>query len=160
MEGIVMKVKRLLLFLFLIFVLFLVSCQHEDDTLDKVINSQDTLSVKNSEDYSDFQNDLVYRDYGTGIRLTSNSSVTISQLDLELKDETAIICAINLENNEVIKISDYQPNQFISFSPVIDGIYKLIAIISNGEQRDLTPIALVETTTSIDDNPSGLILLQ
>ena len=155
-----MKVKRLLLFLFLIFVLFLVSCQHEDDTLDKVINSQDTLSVKNSEDYSDFQNDLVYRDYGTGIRLTSNSSVTISQLDLELKDETAIICAINLENNEVIKISDYQPNQFISFSPVIDGIYKLIAIISNGEQRDLTPIALVETTTSIDDNPSGLILLQ
>jgi hypothetical protein len=59
----------------------------------------------------------------------------------------------------VIKISDYQPNQFISFSPVLDGIYKLIAVISTGEQRDLTPIALVETTSSIDDNTSGLIFL-
>ncbi|MDF2514528.1 MAG: hypothetical protein K0S04_4394 [Herbinix sp.] len=153
-----MKVKKLLPFL--LFVLFFVSCQHKDNTPDKLINSEDTLLLENSEDYSDCQNDLVYRDYGTGIWLSSNSSVTISQLDLELKDETAVICAFNLENNEVIKILDYQPNQFISFSPVLDGIYKLIAVISTGEQRDLTPIALVETTSSIDDNTSGLIFLQ
>ena len=70
-----MKVKKLLLLL--LFVLFLVGCQHKENNLDKVVFSQDTLSVKNSEDYSDCQNDLVYRDYDTGEQrdLTSNDLV-------------------------------------------------------------------------------------
>lgn len=174
-----MKTKKplLLLLFILLFTLFPAGCQHKATTLDKVVIAQETLSVKNpikdldrqkdldwqndldQQNDLDRQNDLVYRDYGTGIQLSPNSSLTISQLDLDLKEETAIICAVNLANNEVIKISDYQPNQSISFSPVTEGVYQLIALISTGEQRDLTLNALVKKAITKEANTDGFILL-
>jgi hypothetical protein len=160
-----MKVKRILL---LLFVLFLAGCHNKDNdnNLDSVVSTpenrtQETLSIKLSKDYSNCQNDLVYRDYGTGVHLTSHSSLTINQLDLELQnDETAIICAVNLENYEVIKISDYKPNQYIVFKPITDGVYQLIAVISSGELRDLTPNAFAATALTQEDTTAGFILLQ
>ncbi len=160
-----MKVKRILL---LLFVLSLVGCQNKDndnnpDTIVSIKEAltQEALSVKLSKDDSNCQNDLVYRDYGTGVQLTSHSSLTINQLDLELQDdETAIICAIHLENHEVIKISDYKPNQYIVFKPITDGVYQLIAVISNGEIRDLTPNAVATTALTQEDTTAGFILLQ
>ncbi|HHV08930.1 MAG TPA: hypothetical protein GXX75_01450 [Clostridiales bacterium] len=154
------QVKKLLTFFLFIFILLPVGCQRKGGDLDQVSTVDGIVSVTGSvDDYSDIQNDLVYRDYGTGIRLSSNSKLTISQLDLGLEDETAIICAVNLENNEVIKLSDYEPYQDISFTPVSDGVYQLIAEISTGERRDLTPGAMVETTATEADN-NGFILLQ
>ena len=160
--GIRMKTKKplLLLLLVLLFALFPVGCRYKDTPPDKAVITKETLSVKNSNMDLVRQNDLVYRDYGTGIRLSANSSLTIPELDLELKEETAIICAVNLLNNEVFKISDYQPNQTISFSSFTDGVYQLIALISTGEQRDLTLNALVKKTITTEDNANGFILLQ
>jgi hypothetical protein len=51
----------------------------------------DTMSLDN-------QNDLVYRDYGTGLKLSNTSTLTIPQLDLNLGDDTADIYAIDLEH--------------------------------------------------------------
>jgi len=108
----------------ILFTLLLLGCQRKEADVKSDLISNDTTSVTKNEDYptpvtnnaeyissvnnnndysdkndySDILNDLLYRDYGTGIKLSGNSKLVISQLDLGLKDETAIIYAINLEN--------------------------------------------------------------
>ncbi len=147
------------LFIVIVFILLLVGCQRKEVDTKLDLISNDITSVTNNDDSSDNQNDLVYRDYGTGIKLSSSSKLIISQLDLSLKDETAIIYAINLENSEVIKLFDYHPNQDISYTPGSDGVYNIIAELSNGETIDLTPKAMVETTYT-EEKDSGLIPLK
>ncbi|GEM_PF-686560 len=146
------------LFIVIVFTLLLVGCQRKEGATETDLISNDITSVTYNDDYSDSQNDLLYHDYGTGIKLSSNSKLIISQLDLGLKDETAIIFAYNLENSEVIKLYDYQPNQDISYTPDLDGVYKIIAELSNGETIDLTPKAAVETTYTVE-NSNGIISL-
>ncbi|MHB8132307.1 MAG: hypothetical protein ACYDEX_25420 [Mobilitalea sp.] len=143
----------------IILILLLVGCQKiennsKTDTLDN-----DTNAITINTNNSDIQNDLVYHDYGTGIKLSVNSKLIIKQLDLNLKDETAIISAINLENMEAIKLYDYQPNQDITYTPASDGVYKIIAEITNSEIIDLTPKAIIETSCS-EENSGGFITLQ
>lgn len=137
------------LFIVIVFTLLLVGCQTKEGNPEKDLFSNDIISVTNNDYDSDNQIDLVYHDYGTGIKLTSNSKLIISDLNLSLKDETAIIYIINLENSEVIKLFDYQPNQDISYTPDSDGVYNIVAEISNGETIDLTPEAMIETTYNI-----------
>lgn len=149
--------KKLLIVV--VFTLLLVGCQRKEENTEKYLFSNDITSVTNNDDYSESQNDLVYHDYGTGIKLSSNSKLIISQLNLSLKDETAIIFAINLENSEVIKLYDYQPNQDIVYSPASDGVYNIVAELSNGETIDLTSKAMLDTTYTVKNN-SGFIQLQ
>lgn len=101
---------------------------------------------------TDNQHDLLYWDYGTGIKLSSNSTLKITQLNLNLKDETATIYAMNLKDYEVIKLYDYQPYQDISYTPVSTGIYKIIARLSTGDIIDLTSDAFVETSLIEENN--------
>ena len=143
------------LFIVIVFTLLLVGCRRKEGNTETDLISYDINTVTNNYDYSNTQNDLVYHDYGTGIKLSSNSKLIISQLDLSLKDETAIIYAINLENSEVIKLYDYQPNQNISYTPDSEGVYNIVAELSNGETIDLTPKALVESAGSDSDHGSN-----
>ncbi|MDF2586663.1 MAG: hypothetical protein K0S41_504 [Anaerocolumna sp.] len=53
---------------------------------------------------------------------------------------------MNLKENEVIKLYDYQPYRDISYTPVSTGIYIIIARLSTGDIIDLTPNSFVETT--------------
>ncbi len=145
-------------FVVIICILLLVGCQGKQLTMDQNSTSPSTTTVAVTNDYSDSQNDLVYHDYKTGIQLSSNSTLTISQLDLDLKEETATIYAINLENNAVIKLYDYQSNQDILFTPALDGVYIIVADLSNGETIDLTPNALVDTSYSVETT-NGLLPL-
>lgn len=149
--------KKLLIVI--VIVTLLVGCQRKEGDTETDLLSNEITTVANNDDNSDNQNDLVYHDYGTGIKLSSNSKLIISQLNLNLKDETAIILAINLENREVIKVCDYQPNHDISYTPDSDGVYNIVAELSNGETIDLTPKAMVETTYT-EENSSGFIPLQ
>jgi hypothetical protein len=103
------------------------------------------------------QNDLVYHDYGTGIKLYTNSKLIIKQLNLNLEDESASIYIINLENNEAFKLYDYQPNNDVSYIPECDGVYNIVAKISSGYIIDLTPKAIVENSF-YDDKTNGFIL--
>lgn len=146
------------LFIVIVFTLLLVASQRIEDNTEPESISNDITFVTSNDDYSDSQNDLVYHDYGTGIKLSSNSKLIISQLNLNLMDETAIILAINLENSKAIKIYDYQPDQDIFYTPASDGVYNIVAELSNGETIDLTPKAMVETTYT-EENSNGLILL-
>ena len=130
----------------IILTLLLVGCQRIENNTKTVTSDNDTNAITINTKNPDIQNDLVYYDYGTGIKLSNNSKLIIKQLDLNLKDETAIISAVNLENMEAIKLYDYQPNQDISYTPDSNGVYKIIAEISNGERIDLTPRAMIETT--------------
>lgn len=100
-----MKVKSLLLLL--LFVLLLVGCQHKENPLDKVVFSRDTLSVKNSKDYTDCQNDLVYRDYDTGVQrdLTPND---LFETPLTTEDNT----------NGFMFLQEKQKNNSKIFSPI------------------------------------------
>lgn len=169
----------------ILFTLLLLGCQRKEADVKSDLISNDTTSVTKNEDYptpvtnnaeyissvnnnndysdkndySDILNDLVYRDYGTGIKLSGNSKLVISQLDLGLKDETAIIYAINLENGEAIKLYDYKAKHDIYYTPASDGIYSIVAKLSNGEIIDLTPKAMVEGINS-DESGSGLIPLK
>lgn len=150
--------KKLLFILF--FSLMLAGCKSKDGSnmeADQTVH--DLTGVSSLDEYSDHQNDLVYRDYGTGLKLSDNSKLTITQPNLNLKDETATIYAINLVDGEMITLCDYHPNQVISFTPESDGVYQIIAEISNGEIMDLTPNASVVTTYSVDE-ADGFILLQ
>lgn len=122
------------------------------------ISTNVITTVTNKDGHSYKQDDLVYRDYDTGIKLSSNSKLIISQIDLNLENETAIIYAINLENSEAIKLYDYHPNQVISYVPDSDGIYIIVAELSDGEIIDLTPKAI--ETTNLEEDSGGYILLQ
>jgi len=146
------------LFIVIVFTLLSVACQTKEDNTDTVLISNDITSVTSKDDYSDIQKDLVYYDYGTCIKLKGNSKLIISRLNLYLIDETAIIFAVNLENSEIFKLYNYQPNQDISYTPDSDGVYKIVAELSNGETIDLTPKAMVETTYT-EENGSGIIQL-
>jgi len=152
----------------IVFALFLVACQRKEvgvkldllsNDMTSVTNNDYIASITNNDDYSIIQNDLVYRDYGTGIKLSRNSKLIISQLDLGLKDENATIYAINLENGELIELCDYQPNHDINFIPDLDGVYKIVAEVSDGQIIDLTPKAMVEGVNS-EENTGGLIPLK
>ena len=147
------------LFIVIVLTLLLVVCQSTEINTEADFIANDITPVTNNDDSSDSQNDLVYHDYGTGIDLSSNSTLMISQLDLNLKGETAIIYAFNLENSDVIKLYDYHDNQVISFTPDSDGVYIIIAELSNGETIDLTSKAMVGTTAT-EENNSNFIPLQ
>ncbi|NLC20167.1 MAG: hypothetical protein GX757_13315 [Clostridiales bacterium] len=135
------------------------SVTKNEDYPTPVTNNSEYISSVNNNDYSDILNDLLYRDYGTGIKLSGNSKLVISQLDLGLKDETAIIYAINLENGEAIKLYDYKAKHDIYFTPASDGVYMIVAKLSNGEIIDLTPKAMVEGINSVESG-SELIPLK
>lgn len=98
----------------IILTLLLVGCQRIENNTKTVTSDNDTNAITINTKNPDIQNDLVYYDYGTGIKLSNNSKLIIKQLDLNLKDETAIISAVNLENMEAIKLYDYQPNRLTS----------------------------------------------
>jgi hypothetical protein len=127
-----------------------------DNTMSNSTNN--SIGIISRIDYSDIQNDLVYHDYGSGIKITNNSKVIIKQLNLDLNDETAVIYVINLETNYALKLYDYKPNQNILYTPYSDGVYKIIAETSNGKIIDLTPMAGVETALT-ENNTGGFILL-
>lgn len=146
------------LFIVILVSLLLAGCQRKEDNIETDLNSNNITSITNNDDYSDSQNDLVYRDHGTGIELSSKSQLIIPHVNLDLKDETAVIYVINLKNSEVIKLYDYLPNQAIFYTPDSDGVYNIVARISNGETIDLTPEASVETTYSIENSSSFILL--
>jgi len=146
------------LFIVIILTLLLVVCQSTEINTEADFIANDITPVTNNDDSSDSQNDLVYHDYGTGIDLSSNSTLMISQLDLNLKGETAIIYAFNLENSDVIKLYDYHDNQVISYTPDSDGVYIIIAELSNGETIDLTSKAMVGTTATEENNSNFIPL--
>lgn len=123
------------------------------------ITAEDNLFTGSKGNYSYSQNDLVYHDYGTGIELSANSTLMIRQLNLDLDNENAVICAVDLKNNETIQLYDYEPNQDISFTPASDGVYKIIAETSNGEIIDLMSKAVIETTY-MNDTANGFIPLK
>lgn len=128
-----------------------------DESLDNENQNDENRNDENQDNEN--QNDLVYRDYSTGVKLSDNSKLIISRLDLSLNGETATIKVINLESDEVVKLYDYEPNQNISFNPDKKGVYKIIAQLNSGELIDLTPQATVDTSFSVE-NSNGLIQLQ
>jgi hypothetical protein len=143
----------------ILFVFLLAGCSSAKNVTKTEVSSNDKISVSNDRsskdgNYSENQNDLVYRDYGTGIELEDNSTLTINSLDLNLADnETAIIYAINLEKMEMVKLYDYCPGQAISYTPASSGVYMIIAETNNGEIIDLTSKAMIETNCT--ENSSG-----
>lgn len=143
--------KKVLVVILLITVL--VSNQYSRNT-----TKADTYDKSSKVTTDEYQNDLIYRDYGTGIKLSNNSKLIIKQLNLNLDSESAVIYVINLEDNESHKLYDYQPNKDISYIPKSDGIYNIVAQISNGDIIDLTPKAIIENFV-IDENNNGFILL-
>ncbi len=135
--------------------------QEEDADSKKEINASRTSDGVPGYDTmsSDNQNDLVYREYGNGLKLSNTSTLTIPQLDLSLDDDTADIYAIDLEHNEVTKVCSYQPMSDVSYSPKSEGVYIIIAKISNGEIVDLTPKAMIETSYT-GECTDGFLLLE
>ncbi len=138
--------KKFIVFLFSLFLIVFLSDEGITET-DMISNN--ITNVINIDEHSDKQHDLIYRNYGLSAKLSSNSDLKISQLDLRLNGENAIICVINLKNNEVVKLIDYQPNQYISYTPASDGVFKIVAYISNGEIIDLTPLTQIKTEYSL-----------
>lgn len=144
--------------IFVILILLLLSgCQ----TTDSAITTQsEPISVDMLQDKSlEVQDDLVYHDYGTSIFLKANSSATISNLDLGLKEESANLYAISLKTNEMIILGNYEANQTVSFTSKTDGNYLFLAITSAGNSIDITPNAVIETTYELDES-NGIIPLK
>lgn len=150
----------------ILFTLLFAGCQRKENNVTPPISDKVQVDENRNDENQDNenkndenQNDLVYRDYGTGVKLSHNSKLIISRLDLSLNGETASIKVINLESNEVVKLFDYEPNQNISYNPDNKGVYKIIAELNSGELIDLTPQATVDTSFSVE-NSNGIIQLQ
>jgi hypothetical protein len=103
------------------------------------------------------QNDLVYRNYGKGIKLSMNSVLRLHQPYLE-GEEDAVIYAVNLENYERLRLCDYHSKQVIIYTPASDGIYIIIAETGSGEIIDLTSEAVVETGFTTETSGGFLLL--
>lgn len=144
--------KKLFISFLMISTLLLVSYDKVDRISKTETPRNSITAISVSDDYSNSQNDLIYHDYGTGIKLKSNSSLTIPYVKLNIKDETATIYAMNLSNNELIKICEYHPSQIISYTPDSAGVYKIIAELSNGDLVDLTPQATVQESYSTESS--------
>lgn len=141
------------LFVIIVFSLLLVGCQRNEIKPDTILITNDIDTVIHHDDYTDSLDDLVYYDYGTGIKLSSNSTLIVCLDDMDLHDELVIIYAIDLENKESIKLYEYQANELghdITFTPSSDGVFVIIAAINNEETIDLTPKAIVKTSFSIE----------
>ena len=148
-----------LYYLILLSTFLFVGCQRSETNTKPGPADNITGVVLDREDPID-QDDLVYRDYGSALELSENTTLSIACLDLNLKEEsTAIIYAINLESKEIIKLYDYQPGQDITYTTSSDGIYQMIAMISTGEIIDLTPDVLVETSIT-GETSGGFLPLQ
>jgi uncharacterized lipoprotein YajG len=145
----------------IIFTLLLAGCQRKENNVTPPISDKVQVDENRNDENQDNvnQNDLVYRDYGTGVKLSDNSKLIISRLDLSLNGEAATIKVINLESDEVVKLFDYEPNQNISYNPDKKGVYKIIAQLNSGELIDLTTQATVDTSFSVE-NSNGIIQLQ
>lgn len=131
----------------------------DNDTADQYAPHMVVNSVSPPFDYSDNKNDLIFHDYGTGIKMTNNSRLEISRLDLMLRDETAKIFAIDLKSLKTYKLCDYESGRDIIFTPDSEGVYQIIVVISNGETIDITPKGVIETTIE-GEKPDGFILLE
>jgi len=107
--------------------------------------------IVNIYNFSDNQNDLVYHDYGTAIKMSNKSKLNFS-INSHLNNKISDIYAINLEKNTVYKIGDL---------PDSEGFYKIIGELNNGEFIDLTPKVFVEAERiEKTDNDNGIILLK
>ena len=146
------------LFIVTLLILLEVGCQSIKINTKTDLLTNNTGVVTAKDDYLYSQNDLVYHDYVTGVKLSNNSKLIITQLDLNLNVETAIIYVQNLKNNETIKLYDYHPNQNISYTPNSEGVYKIFAVISNGEIIDVTPKAIIEVSFTPEN--TGFIKLR
>ncbi|MGB4660490.1 MAG: hypothetical protein WBI07_15045 [Mobilitalea sp.] len=153
------------LIIVIVFMLLIAGYQSEKINQESAVIVDDVITVINRENATYSQNDLVYHDYGTGIKLSSNSKLIISKDELCKTEELIIIYAINLINNDVIKLYENQSNQDIAFSqdislmPNTDGVFIIVAVLSDGEMIDLTPKAMVETVY-VEDNNNGFIPLR
>ena len=151
--------KKFIVIIIVLSTLMLVGCQNKVSDAQNQTTTRELIKVSNDIDYSDNQNDLVYHYYGTGVELSANTKVCIPQLDLGLKNETAFIYAVNLKTNEVIRLSDYQPMQDITFATNSDGIFRIIAEISTGHIIDLTQKVSIGTIgTSFEEKSSDILL--
>lgn len=141
----------------LLCILLSTSRQSTVSPMDAKASLPDTAIAVNRTGASYKQNDLVYRDYGKGIRLSVNSVLRLHPPYLEGKGD-AVIYAVNLENYEWLKLCDYHPKQVIIYTPATDGVYIIIAKTGSGEIIDLTSEAVVETGFTTE-NSGGFLLL-
>jgi hypothetical protein len=154
--------KKLILFFFPI--VLMVGCQsNENNSLSQKSSlPAKTDQIKSntaSQTLMNQQDDLVYYNTKDAQLLTTNSNLLIYDLDLNLANETAVILAINVENNDITVISKYTKGQDITFSPSIDGLYLINAYVSNGETISLTSKAIVDTSYELEQ-ANGIYQLQ
>lgn len=140
--------------------LILAGCQSKESGTELVNSSISITAAASREDYSGSQNDLVYHDYGDGLELSANAKLTIAYLDLELKNESAVIYIVNLKDNKIIKQFDYKPKEVITYTSESGGIYMIIAVIDNDRIVDITSKAVIETNYTTTGNDDKFILLQ
>jgi hypothetical protein len=158
-------VSMKIIFIALLSSLLLVSScykNHTDKNLEysaKTESASNSIIIVDKGSDSDYLNDLVYHDYGSAIKLSIHSKITLPKLNLNLTNETANIYIINMESKEEFKLCNYQPEQNISYTFDTDGFYKIVAKISSGEIIDLTPKAMIETKNSIE-NSDGILPLE
>lgn len=152
--------KRLLIVIIILSTITLVGCQSKD-----IVNanrergaSNHIIDVIAKKDYSEKQNDLVYHNYGSAVELSEGSSLTIMELDLELKGEAADIYVVNMLSDDIIELKENQLREGISFIANTYGIYQVIAVTDSGKLLDLTPKAQISTSTNED--PGEYILLK
>ena len=140
----------------------LTGCQGKESNLEPENAKDAAISVASKIDFTIQQNDLVFHDYGTGVKLSSDSSLSIPGLEFDLQGATATICAIELRQHKVIPLCDYLPKQDITFNPKAEGVYTIIAVTSDGRTIDLTPKAVIgiNATNGTEEEKSDFLLLK
>ncbi len=137
----------LLLSLFL-----LTGCATSRQEASEGFSSDHMVKTDANSDYSEKQNDLVYHDYGTGVKLSAGDELTIPNLDLGLEDTSVKIYILRYGSEQIIKSYEYQEKQLFSYQADIDGVYQIFAITDDGGRIDLTPKASIGTSASTDKN--------
>ncbi len=110
-----------------------------------------TLVNNNPSDYG--SNDLVYREYDSGIIAKKDSKLRINYKVVEDYENIAAIYIVNHENENVIQI-EYQEYTDIVYDVKNNGVYSVFAYFNDNEKYlDLTSYINIETSYDIFGEP-------
>ncbi|HHU70825.1 MAG TPA: hypothetical protein GXZ21_02180 [Clostridiales bacterium] len=149
--------KRIIILSIIIFTMsFLCSCNfRKEENVSE--NKNNMLQEENLKEDNEILNDLLYRDYGNGVELLTNTSIIITVP--ELNEAEGSFITINLFNNtdNILEMTiEYQGEPTISYSIKNKGVYNAYALIidKKGDETiiDLTEHITVETHYSPQDS--------
>ena len=125
---------------------------NNEHRLISTMNSDSILYMGNAH----VNGDLVFHDYGTAKNLNANSTITIHNIELNLKPtQTATISIVDYNNNANVYKINYRSGMDLAYVTSDDGVFGAIALVYDSTNNKESTISLnnkIEVTCLINES--------